>query len=349
MGQHAPASAALHGEGVAAQGPVRIPAQALERLCASAVRSAGGSEQTARSLADATIGAEGRGKPTVGVAHLFDYLDALRTGRLNGRARPRVIRTRASTIVADADEGAAQLSFDDALGDLVGAARECGMASLGVRNTFSAGELAHYTTRVAAEGLIALACANSPALMSVYGSRRAIAGTNPLSFALPHPLGPRVFDQASSETAWVSVRDAADRAEQIPSGWALDADGEPTTDPAAALDGALLPFGGAKGANIATMVEMLAALAGGAFAVDAAPFDRGDRSPALGLFVLALDPAAFDPGFVERAEAHHRRLADEHGADFGRRKRSSGLIELARGTHVALVAAAGDDETEETR
>lgn len=326
---------------------IRVAPDVLEQLCASSLRAAGGSEQDARILAEATVEAELRGKPAVGVAHLFDYLDALRSGRMSGHAQPRVLRTRSAIIVVDPEEGAAQLSFGRAFPDLVAAARECGVAALSVRNSFSAGELAYYTTRVADEGLVALACTNSPALMSVYGSRRPIAGTNPLSFALPHPLGPRVFDQASSETAWVSVRDAAGRGEAIPGGWALDADGSPTTDAAAALDGALLPFGGVKGANVATMVEMLAVLSGGSFAVDAAPFDRGDRSPALGMFIQAVDPAAFDPGFVERVETHHRRLADEYGADFGRRKPDREEIALPQELHARLVEAAAHEPTRE--
>lgn len=302
----------------------------LTRRCAEAVRTAGGSEQTAAILADATVQAELRRKPVVGVAHLLDYLDALRGGRLNGTPQPQVVSTRAAAIVVDADECAAQVAFEHAISMLMDAARTCGVAVLSIRNTFSAGELAYYTTRVAEAGLVSVAGANSPALMSVYGSRAAVTGTNPLSFALPHPLGPRVFDQASSQTAWVKVRDAAGKDESLPEGWALDAAGSPTSDAAAALDGALLPFGGVKGANIAVMVEILAALSGGSFSIDAAPFGSGGRSPALGLFVAAIDPAAFDGDFTARAEAHHQRLTTVHGIDFGRRKTPPAEIELPR-------------------
>src|SRR5699024_2120873 len=79
---------------------------------------------------------------------------------------------------------------------------------------------------------------------------------------------------------------------------------------AAALTGALLPFGGAKGANIAMMIELLAAMSGGSFSLDAAPFDTGSRSPRLGLFIAAIDPTAFDPGYEERAETHLLPLHD---------------------------------------
>lgn len=302
----------------------------LTRWCAEAVRTASGSDETAAILADAAVQAELRHKPVVGVAHLLDYLDALRGGRLNGTPRPRVERTRAATVVVDADEGAAQVAFERAISMLVDSAQICGVAVLSVRNAFSAGELAYYTTRVAEAGLVSVAGANSPALMSVFGSRSAVTGTNPLSFALPHPLGPRVFDQASSQTAWVKVRDAAARDEPVPEDWAIDATGSPTTDAAAALGGALLPFGGVKGANIAVMIEMLATLSGGSFSLDAAPFNSGDRSPGLGLFVAAIDPAAFDANFAERAEDHHQRITTQHGIDFGRRKEPPTEIALPR-------------------
>ena len=210
---------------------------------------------------------------------------------------------------------------------------------LNTTNAFSAGELGHYTSQVADQGLIALACANSPALMAAFGTREAITGTNPLSFALPHPAGPRMFDQATSEVAWVRVRDAAARGEALADGWALDADGDPTTDAHAALAGALLPFGGIKGANIALMVEMLAAMAGGSFSLDAAPFDSGSQSPRLGLFLAAIDPTAFDPSATRRAESHLSRLREKHGADFGRRKAPIAEIEIADEVYRSLTEA----------
>ncbi|MFI2102153.1 Ldh family oxidoreductase [Isoptericola sp. NPDC019693] len=300
----------------------------LVDLCERAVRGAGGSSDTARALAEAMVSAELRGKPSVGVSHLLDFVRAIPAGRLNGDPRPTVERRRLSVVVADADRGAAQVAFARALPVVLDGVRDAGVAVLSIRNCYPAGELAHYAITGARAGFVALAATNSPALLAAYGSRAPITGTNPLAFALPHPDGPRAFDQAASATAWVSVREAAERGEAIPDGWALGPDGDPTDDASAALAGALLPSGGVKGANIAVMVEMLAALSGGAFSVDAAPFERGSTSPAVGLFLLLLDPAAFDPGFVDRAEAHHRRLTTEHGADFGRRKAEPAAVRL---------------------
>ena len=115
----------------------------------------------------------------VGVAHLFDYLDALRSGRLNGGARPSIRRDRAAVISVSADDGVAQLAFRAALAELAAAARVNGVAVLSVSDAFTVGELGYYTSGVASLGFIALAGANSPAVMSLYGAPAALTGTNP--------------------------------------------------------------------------------------------------------------------------------------------------------------------------
>ncbi|MFJ4223249.1 Ldh family oxidoreductase [Microbacterium sp. NPDC089695] len=296
----------------------------LRDLCRTALRSAGASPLVAEALTATAVESEGRGHGEVGAAHVLDDIAALRAGRMNPDPHPAVKARRGSAIVADADEGPAQAAFLSAVDDVTEAARRNGVAVLSVHSAYSGGALGFYVRRLAERGLIALAAGNSAALMSVFGSRGPVTGTNPLAFAIPDPTagsgGVRSFDQASSQTAWVAVRDAAASGEAIPEGWALDADGEPTTDAAAALRGAMLPFGGAKGANIAMMVELLAVLAGGSFSQDAAPFDAGSASPRLGLFVLVVDPSAFDDDYAGRAETHLQRLSVEHGIDVGRRR-----------------------------
>ena len=138
--------------------------------------------------------------------------------------------------------------------------------------------------------------------MTVSGAKRPLYCTNPIAFAAPLDEGPPLLiDQASSATAFVQLRHYAERGEPLPPGWAVDGDGEPTTDPKAALRGALLAFGGARGANIALMVEVMAAgLAGANWALDAPSFTSGDRSPGAGLLVIALTPSLLAPDFPQR-------------------------------------------------
>lgn len=316
---------------------VSLPVEELRELCVDAIAAAGGSSALAASLAAATVAAERRGKSQVGTAHLVDYLDGLEAGRINGRARPQGSNPLPAAHHVDADRGTAQLAFDTAFDDFVTSASQLGISVLTVTNAFTAGELGYYTTRLAERGLAAIAGGNSPALMSLFGSSGAATGTNPLSFAVPHADGPRMFDQASSETAWVNIRDAADRGESIPEGWAQDPNGTPTVDAEAALPGSLLPFGGIKGRNIALMVELLAVHGGARFSVDAPAFDSGQESPGTGLFVIAIAADACDPDYTRRVADHLERLRTQFDIDFGR-KRSLEVIELPRELYSALVS-----------
>lgn len=316
-----------------------MDAAELGAFCAEVVRLAGGSDATAAVLATATVEAEQRGKPAVGVRHLLDYVDALRDGRLTRDAAPALTTSRPSVLTVDADGGTAQLAFARHLPRLVDAAQGSGLAVLSLRNAFTAGELGFYVRRITAEGLIGLVCANSPALLSVYGSSAPLTGTNPLAFGVPQRSGARAFDQASSATAWVTVRDAAERSDPVPAEWAVDRNGRPTTDAASALDGSLLPFGGVKGANIAIMVELLATLAGGTFSIDA-PHYSDPEPPGLGLFALALDPTAFDVDALERIERHFARDEVAEAAAFGRPRTSLTRFEIEESLLVRLSAAA---------
>ena len=161
--------------------------------------------------------------------------------------------------------------------DLAKTARLFGVAIFTQRNAYTCGELGYFTGRLADEGLVSFAATNGPALLAGAGSTKPVYCTNPMSFAAPVEGGtPLVIDQSSSATAFVSVRKAAEEGREIPADWALDDAGRPTTDPTAAMQGALLAFGGNRGANIALMVEVLAAgLSGANWSLDAPSISEG--------------------------------------------------------------------------
>ncbi|WP_449278899.1 Ldh family oxidoreductase [Leucobacter sp. GX24907] len=319
----------------------------LEALCVDALRAAGASENLAKTFAASVVEAEQRHRPTVGVSHLFDAIEALGTGRLKADPEPRIGAPRPAVIAAGADDGPAQYVYDLVREDLHRAAREAGVAFLGVSDCFAWGELSYITVDAAEQGLVAIAGTNSPALMSVFGAPGAVTGTNPISYALPGAGRPRLIDQATSETAWVNIRSAADRGETIPEGWGVDAAGNPTTDPVAALAGAVLPFGGVKGANIALMVEMLGAMAGGTYSIDAE--NEGPNPPRVGAWMVVVDPSAFGEDFVQRTEAHFERLRPLIGHDFGRRREPLAEPSLPDELLVRLVEAAGGQRSREVR
>jgi (2R)-3-sulfolactate dehydrogenase (NADP+) len=224
-----------------------------------------------------------------------------------------------------------------ALDDLVAAAETIGVAIFSQKNAYTAGALGYFAARLAERGLVCLAATNGPALLAGSGTTRPVFCTNPLAFAAPAGDGPPLLiDQSSSATAFVSVRARAARGEDIPTGWALGPDGLPTTDPHAAMRGALLAFGGERGANIALMVEVLAAgLSGANWSLDAPSMSAGTKTPGAGLFVLAIDPRLFAGGASQRIGRHLARLARDHGMHVpGQAKSRSRTSSAARGIAV---------------
>jgi len=298
-------------------------------LAARACRAAGASEAAARSLGLATVSADAHGKTGIGFAHLLDYLAAFREGRIDGRAEPVITSPAPAAIHCDARGGIAQLGFDRAFDDLRGRAETLGLALFTQSGSYTTGELGYYPRRLAEVGLVALAATSGPALMTVKGAKAPVYCTNPIAFAAPLDDGPPLLiDQASSATAYVELRRYAERGEDLPPGWAVDASGQPTTDPNAAMRGALLAFGGARGANIALMVEVMAAgLAGANWALDAPSFTSGDRSPGAGLTVIAIAPTLLAPDFPVRVMLHLDRLA-ELGVHIPGRRHPVAEIEL---------------------
>ena len=280
-------------------------------LAYAACRGAGAGEAAARSLAEATVSAELHGKPSVGFRHLVDYLAAFAAGRIDGAAEPELSSPVAAIIRSDARGGVAQLGFDRAFEDLCRRCAVYGVAIFAQHGGYTAGELGYYVRRLAEAGLAAFAATNGPALMTAPGGKTPVYCTNPLAFAAPVANGPPlVIDQASSATAFVDVRDYAERGKPLPQGWAVDENGVATTDPQAAMRGALLTFGGARGANVALMVEVLAAgLSGANWSLDAPSFTTGAASPAAGLFVVVIAPALMAEDFAGRLARQLERLA----------------------------------------
>ena len=289
----------------------RFSAEEAIELAECACRAAGASAAAAQSLARATIAAERRGRAAAGFSHLRDYLSGFRDGRIDGSAEPVLASPAPAMIACDAKQGIAQLGFDLAFADVCARAETYGLALFAQKNSFTAGELGDYVRRLAEAGLVALAAANGPALMATPETRAPVYCTNPVAFAAPLDEGPPlVIDQATSATAYVTLRRLAEAGELLPRGWAIDEAGRETTDPHAAIRGALLAFGGARGANIALMVEVLAAgLTAANWSLDAPPFDRGSVSPGAGLIVVAIAARLLAPDFPARVRCQLERLA----------------------------------------
>jgi (2R)-3-sulfolactate dehydrogenase (NADP+) len=267
-----------------------------ESLVARALTRCRTSETNAICVARALVAAEADGLKGHGLSRTPSYAAQAKVGKVDGFATPKVERPRPGAAAIDAAHGFAYPAIDAALAVLPAMARETGIASAAIRRSHHCGAAGHPVERLAAQGLIALMFANTPAAIAPWGGAKAVFGTNPIAFACPLPgRDPLVVDLALSKVARGNILAARQKGEKIPRGWALDAQGEPTTDPDAALAGTMLPLGDAKGTPLLLMVELLAAgLTGANFAADASSFldDKGPP-PGTGQLIIAFDPATF--------------------------------------------------------
>lgn len=288
----------------------------IEELARAALAAKGAADAAARSVAVSIRRAEADGIRSVGLGYLPTYLSHLPTGKVDGGAVPIVSTPRPGAVLVDACGGFAHPAFDAGLPSLIDAARRNGSATLSIKRSYSIGVLGHPAEDIAAHGLLALAVANSPPNIAPWGGRKPLFGTNPMALAAPRDgRPPLVVDQATSTVTKVALVRAAKAGGPIPDGWALDGDGRPTTDAQAALGGSMLGFGGAKGAALALIVEILAAgLTGANFSKDASPYALAEGSPpGVGQVFLAFDPDAFAPGFLARIEDLAAAMLDQEG------------------------------------
>ena len=299
--------------------PVRLSlaeaeALALEALLASRT-SAGNAAPTARAL----VAAEADGQGGHGLSRVPSYALQSRAGKVNGFATPRVERIAGATLRVDGGFGFAYPAIDAAIEALAPLAREQGIAVAAMHRSHHFGQAGAHAERLAERGLVALVLGNSPKAMAFWGGRKAMLGTNPLAFAAPLPGGaaPLVIDLALSVAARGKIVAAEKAGKPIPAGWAVDADGNPTTDPKAALAGTLLPIGGAKGGALALMIEIFAAaITGSAFGWEASSFfdDKGGP-PNMGHVLIAIDAGRLSAGaFDARMAVLLEALAAEPSA-----------------------------------
>jgi (2R)-3-sulfolactate dehydrogenase (NADP+) len=334
-----------------------IRAAELETLIAAALTASATSPTNARSVARALTQAEIDGQKGHGLARVESYALQARCGKVDGHAVPIVAEGSRGTLMVDVRHGFFYPAFDAAIEPLARLARECGVAAAGFTRSHHYGVAGQHAERLAEGGLVALIMGNTPEAMAPWGGRRAMLGTNPLAFAAPQRGRPAlVIDMALSEVARSKVRAAAEKGTSIPPNWAVDKRGKPTTDAKAALEGTLLPIGGAKGSALALMVEVLAvALTGAKFAFEASSFfdDKGGP-PGVGQLALAIDPAAFGGGdrFLDRVGDLVARIEAEPGARLpGARRLAEREQAMRDGVHVdshqlagaRLLAGAGSD------
>ncbi|HZT24572.1 MAG TPA: Ldh family oxidoreductase [Pseudolabrys sp.] len=288
-----------------------------ETLVVRTLTSCRTEEHNAESVARALVAAEADGQAGHGLSRLPTYAAQAKVGKVDGFAQPTLEWRRPAAARVDAKHGFAYPAIDLALDALPAAARQNGIAAAGITHSHHCGVLGHAVERLADQGLAALMFANTPAAIAPWGGARAVFGTNPIAFACPLPGDkmPIVVDLSLSKVARGNILAAKQRGEAIPEGWALDTQGKPTIDPAAALAGTMLPLGDAKGTALALVVELLAAgLVGANFAAEASSFlDAKGPAPGTGQLLIAFDPTVFGSN-LDRFAALAAQIESQSGA-----------------------------------
>lgn len=283
----------------------------LYRLSADILERAGLDRPNAELVADVLVDAERRGIRSHGLMRLPVYAERLERGGANPRPALSLVVDAGAVAVVDGEGGLGPLVADRALRLALERAAGTGVSAVGVRRGGHMGTVGYYTRKGARRGLAVLGFSNSSPVMAPWNGRERILGNNPWSIAVPADPFPICLDMASSLVARGRIQVAAADGSPIPEGWAVDAEGRPTTDPVAALAGALSPAGGHKGYATAVLVELLAAVLTGAAVLDrvGSPRDTADQQDVGHLFI-AVDVARFCPlsEFGARAAAYAARL-----------------------------------------
>ncbi|MEP2028138.1 MAG: Ldh family oxidoreductase [Paracoccaceae bacterium] len=289
----------------------------IEAITRMALLAHGASEDAAHHVADAVREAEATGNKICGLYYLQSYCQQLQSGRVNGVVIPIVTLPRPGLVKVDAGLGFAQPAFAAGLEAAVATTRENGTASLAICHAHTCTSLGFFTGQIARAGLIGLGFTNASAIVAPPGGRTRVLGTNPIAFSVPDGKGgvAMQFDQSTTTVALGKITMANAAGEKIPEGWAVDKDGNPTTDPAAALKGSLVSMGGYKGWGFGLMAEILAAgLTGGTLSRDVVGLKTPEGKPHdLGQYYLLIDPANAD-GFFERLNLISEHISQDEGA-----------------------------------
>ena len=295
----------------------QITQSEIHRVTHAALVAHGAADWIATEVARAVTEAEATGNRICGLYYLESYCLQLRSGRVNGTAEPVVSRPRPGIVSVDGQMGFAQAAFASGLAEAVATAKELGTASFAVGHTHTCTSLGYFTGQLARAGLIALGTTNASPVVSAPGGKTRVIGTNPIAFSVPDGNGgvAMQFDQSTTTVALGKITMAAAAGEAIPEGWAKDADGNPTTDPNAALKGSLVSMGGYKGWGFGLMAELLSAgMTGGVVSRDVNALKAEQGAPHdLGQYYMLIDPDA-STAFYDRMARVAAAIAEDEGA-----------------------------------
>ncbi|WP_420722821.1 Ldh family oxidoreductase [Hwanghaeella sp. LZ110] len=305
----------------------------IETVTRKALEKHGALPWIAGDVARAVRKAEAVGNRICGLYYLESYCLQLTSGRVKGTVDPIVTHPRPGAVSVDACFGFAQPAFSRGLPVAVAAARDCGVASLAIGHAHTCTSLGYFTEQIARKGLIGMGFTNASPIVAAPGGKTRVIGTNPIAFSVPDGIGGLAmqFDQSTSTVALGKITMAKAAGQRIPEGWAVDADGQPTTDPEAAIAGSLVSLGGYKGWGFGLMAELLAAgLTGGVVSRDVKPLKAPDGPPHdLGQYYLLMDPDVSGAFFDRLRQVQEGVALDEGTRMPGQGKEESDPVDLS--------------------
>lgn len=271
----------------------RITLTEAHKLCVDALNAHNTSLRNAELVATALVAAEGDGLRGHGLSRLPSYCAQAASGKTDGQAQPTSTRVAEAALKIDARNGFAYPALALAVDELVDMTTKSGISVAAVSHSHHCGAAGYHVEALARKGVIGLLFANTPKAIAPWGGDRGVFGTNPIAFAAPRANhNPLVIDLSLSKVARGKIMVAEQEGKTIPQDWALDGDGKPTADPKAAMAGTMLPMGGAKGASLVLMVEILsAALTAAHFGFEASSFFTAEGDPpGVGQLLIAIAP-----------------------------------------------------------
>lgn len=276
----------------------RVSAPQLQGFISAVLEKLGVPAPDAALVAESMVFANLRGFDTHGLQCLAGYVDALEQGRLNAAPKVAIERRTPWSARVDADNGLGHIAGQRAMASAIEAAEAFGVGAAVVRRSNHFGSASSYSTKALSHDCIGIVTSNAMAAAAPFGALEQFLGTNPLSVAVPAGIAPPfVLDMATTEGSRKKVRQALAKGQPLPPGWALDRDGRPTTDPRAALEGVMLPFGGMKGSGVTVLLDILSGVLSGAeFGGRVLSVATNhERESGNGNFMLALKVSSFMP------------------------------------------------------
>lgn len=277
-------------------GPVLADVSEVTTFVGALFNAAGLAPEAAQRVAEALVEADLSGRGSHGILQADGYLARLIAGTMSTASRPEIVSESGGTVVLDAAEMEGHLAAEEAMKIAVTKAREFGVSAVSVRRGFHCGVAGRYVRMAAEDGCAAFAMCNTKPVMAAPGGAERLVGTNPIAIGFPvEGEAPVVLDMATTAGTIGGIRQKLGAGLPLPESWALDAEGKPTTDPTTALDGFLLPAGGAKGFGLSFVIDLLSgALATGGWGPTLGEL-KGDKPYNASFLFIALDIKRFRP------------------------------------------------------